>query len=152
MTSNGCSVGYCTIHLKLIMLFLTDCTFCKANPETISHLFFFCPLVLSFWEVIKNTFSTFDIETNITATKILFGDLKYSADSINNMIILFGKMFILKQKYVKNILNIVAFKHYLMHALTTLCCIYEMKFKKPEFNQRWEIIYLYLKDGEGEER
>jgi hypothetical protein len=68
------------------------------------------------------------------------------------MIILFGKMFIWKQKYEKNILNIVAFKNYLMHALTTLCCIYEMKFKKPEFNQRWEIIYLYLKDGEGEER
>ena len=102
-----------------------DCTFCKANPETISHLFFFCPLVLNFWEVIKNTFSNFDVEINITASKILFGDLKHSADSRNNMIILFGKMFIWKQKYEKSILNIVAFKNYLMHALTTLCCIYD---------------------------
>ena len=125
-----------------------DCTFCKTRPETTSHLFFYCPLVYNFWEVIKNAFSIFNTVINIKATKILFGDLKYSAESTNNMIILFGKMFIWKQRYDNNNLNFIAFKKYLMYALTTLSCIYDMKFKKPEFNQRWERIYLYLKDGE----
>ena len=126
-----------------------DCTFCKANPETISHLFFFCPLVVNFWEVIKNTFSNFDVEINITASKIFFSDLKHSADSRNNMLILFAKMFIWKQKFEKKDLNIIAFKIYSMHTLTTLCCIYELMSKRLEFNlnQRWEIILLHLKDG-----
>ena len=125
------------------------CTFCLSNPETISHLFFSCITVLRFWEDIKNIFADFNIEINLSIYKILFGDFKYTVDSCNNMIILFVKMFIWSQRYLKKNLNIIAFKNFLKHTLTTLNVIYEMKSKQIEFNQRWENILNYLnQDGE----
>ena len=52
-------------------------------------------------------------------------------------------------KIFKKNLNIIAFKNFLKHTLTTLNVIYEMKSKQIEFNQRWENILNYLnQDGE----
>ena len=121
-----------------------ECTFCTISPETISHLFFSCPIVLQFWEAVKNLFLECNTNLNITCSKILFGDIAHNIEAPNNMLILFGKMFIWKQRYEKRLLNINAFKNYLLHTLKTLNVIYELKGNLIEFVQRWENILLLL--------
>lgn len=133
-----------------------NCAFCHILVEDVTHLFFSCNIVKNFWNEIKYFFQESNVELNISKSCILFGDLDFCADQPNNLALLFGKMFIWKSKYVKNIPTIAGFKNYLRFTLHTLKTVYFMCDKINEFVERWEIVYLSLEDraeanGEGDE-
>jgi hypothetical protein len=49
------------------------CSFCKANDETIEHLFFDCPITYRLWQFISNRFKLYFVNFVLNKENIFLG-------------------------------------------------------------------------------
>lgn len=95
----------------------TYCDFCLETKDSIDHIFWKCRHSKTFWETIEEVLKEKCITcTNIKLTEnlVLFGtDNSMYTDSVFDLIILLGKMYIYKCKYQKCLPNVNAFERYL---------------------------------------
>ena len=125
------------------------CSFCNNQPETITHLFWHCPVIQNFWqdtvEWVKSEcghirtlqLSLLDIITGIQS--------KQKADKVLNFILFQAKYFIYKAKYNNHIPNLQHFKRYLLHNYNVEKYIAYSNCSWITFNKRW-MVYKNLID------
>ena len=89
------------------------CSYCKEAPELISHLYYYCPIVLNFWQDLRNFFSNFGVTIPIKDTLILFGYHEENSWSVVNTSILWAKHYIWVNKFKNTHLSLIAFKEIL---------------------------------------
>ena len=88
---------------KLFRLKMTDsplCAFCNRETESVEHLFFYCDVTMTFWEVLCSWLDKYKIKLQpFTIMDILFGVFKMGDDfNILNHVILAAKLYIYKCK------------------------------------------------------
>jgi len=87
------------------------CTFCKAEPETIVHLFFECVLVQEFWNTVCQWIHNVrGITVPTTVKNILFG-IPEKKSKVINWLILQTKQYIYSMKMQEKNLNIFALQN-----------------------------------------
>ena len=93
------------------------CTYCKLEHETITHLYFLCPVIQTFWQSLRDWLKEYSVELRIDIFSVLFGILTEREDSIQNKLLLWGKGFIWKNKHKTNLLLNSAFLTFLKNKL-----------------------------------
>lgn len=107
------------------------CTFCKTQDETIEHLFFCCNKVQAFWaEVSDYIFVNCQISHCFTLKDIicyLEDHTNKSFQYIVNFLILIGKFFIHRQKFLKSQLYFSLFVNDVKNLMNSLSHIQNKK-------------------------
>ena len=123
-----------------------DCDYCSnaqnivSHPELVSHLFYDCIFVQTFWQQIRDWLVTLGINFSQNRDKLLFGDHDHPSNSIVNFTALCGKYYIWRTKFQSKQLSLVNFKDFLKDKLVDLknACLYEEKEDKFE---EWRLIF-----------
>ena len=128
-----------------------ECQYCQLSTETISHLYWLCPVVSAFLNDIFNFISSTGLTFAPSREQFLFGYLDRSFNAPENYLVLLLKKFIwsCKFKCLRN-LSIVGFKNYLAYALCDLKSLYLLKNKAAEFNV-WNDLFVLLPVGAQQE-
>jgi hypothetical protein len=121
-----------------------ECQYCQLSNETISHLYWLCPVVSAFLNDIFAFISSTGLAFTPSREQFLFGYFDQSFDAPRNYLVLLLKKFIwsCKFKCLRN-LSIVGFKNYLAYALCDLKNLYHLKNKTAEFNA-WNDLFVLL--------
>ena len=115
------------------------CRFCEDEIETSPHLFWYCPVVASFWTQVQKLFTDNNKILNLDIFKVLMGDLEEENKMINNKIILFAKIFIFKTQQFES-LNLSRFKGFLKHNFIIESYIAEQNKKMEQHLRGWGAI------------
>ena len=121
-----------------------SCSYCKDAPELISHLYYHCPIVLNFWQDLKNFFSKFGVSIPLSDTAILFGYHEEHPWTVVNMIILWAKHYIWVNKFKNTHLSILAFKAILKTRLKEIKELSEYYTNFSNQFNKWLPIYSSL--------
>ena len=117
------------------------CAFCNIEPETLSHLFYCCPFVNSFWNNLSQwlTDSCENMNIlNLTKAEVLLGIInKNRGDLTVNFILLCAKQFIYKCKNSMTVPRIENFKPWLHSIYKVEKYIAYKDCKWVKFNKRW---------------
>lgn len=113
------------------------CSFCFAETETLTHLFYDCDCVKKFWQ---DLFLYIRNNSNIppftwTIHDILFGNSKW--DTVLNKIILQAKSFIYKNKFKNSIPRVVIFVNYIKSLFLTEQIIAKKNLNMDKFSKDW---------------
>ena len=123
-----------------------DCDYCSnaqnivSHPELVSHLFYDCIFVQTFWQQIRDWLVTLGINFSQNRDKLLFGDHDHPSNSIVNFTALCGKYYIWRTKFQSKQLSLLHFQEFLKDKLVDLknACLYEDKEDKFE---EWRLIF-----------
>jgi len=119
------------------------CTFCKLVPETLIHLFWFCPIIQKFWQSLTDWLKKECIHIrhfNLTITDIIFQiHDKKRADEVLNIIILLAKQYIYRMKYRGAEPNLQYFKKSLKFYYNTEKYLTYCNCDWTSFDKRWSI-------------
>ena len=120
-----------------------QCQYCGENFELISHIFWSCRIVRSFFDEITVFFNNIGADFNPNKLQLLFGfhDLSYAHPK--NYISLIFKRYIWISKFRNCQLNINGFRSLLKTYIVDLKYIYEMEKKADKINE-WNTIIQAL--------
>ena len=120
-----------------------QCQYCGENFELISHIFWSCRIVRSFFDEITVFFNNIGADFNPNKLQLLFGfhDLSYAHPK--NYISLIFKRYIWISKFRNCQLNINGFRSLLKTYIVNLKYIYEME-KKADKIDEWNTIIQAL--------
>ena len=122
----------------------SQCYYCQIDPETISHLYWFCRIVKNFICEICVFICNSGIDFNPTRNEFLFGYLDKDYNTPKNYLTLWMKKFIWKCKFKEDkSLSVTGFKNYLLLVLSDLKKIYEKNNKPAKFVD-WNDLYMLL--------
>ena len=113
------------------------CRFCEEEIESSPHLFWYCSTVALFWSNVQKLFSDNNKTLTLDIFRIIMGDLEGENRTINNKVILFGKIFIFKTQTIES-LNIRRFKALLKHNFILETQIAEKNGNMQEHLQAWD--------------
>ena len=131
------------------------CQYCQTSDETISHLFWFCPIVSEFLVDIFALICSTGLTFTPSREQFVFGYLDQAYNTPRNYLVLILKKFIWSSKFKSvGYLSIVGFKNYLGIVLCDLKLLYDIKGKSAEFNMWNDLLILvqaadrdHLQDG-----
>ena len=87
------------------------CTFGKMEKESLSHLFWLCPIVRNLWEEVKMFIEDrFNIDIDLNVVTIILNELCVPISHVGNFICLITKQYIYRQRCMKKELNFVQLK------------------------------------------
>ena len=119
------------------------CEFCSRDNETVKHLFWECNKIQHFWSQIKTFLMNSNIDITIDYLNICLGYTKAHVHSkLINFIILSAKYFIFKNKYMKTIPDIAAYKSYLNKRIEIEQHIAFQKDKLDQHNAKWQKLVI----------
>ena len=117
------------------------CSFCKTDPETLSHLFYSCRIVSNFWRRISQWIidKCHHIDSlSLTEDEIILGEVnKRKADLTLNFIILSAKQYIYKCRTSQQTPQTQNFKMWLKETYNTEKYIAFKNCKWDDFNKKW---------------
>ena len=126
------------------------CSFCKTEPETLIHLFWSCPLVSSFWNLIYRWIRDKCVHVHTlqpTQEETVFGIIdKKKADPTLNFILLCAKQFIYMCRTNHNSLLLQSFQKWIKTIYETEKHIAFKNCRWEQFNRRWQL-YRNLVNG-----
>ena len=67
------------------------CKLCCEDPESLDHLFWYCPYVARFWSQVQEWLKNCNIYLELTLQIAILGDLTSHSQSINSIIIILAK-------------------------------------------------------------
>ena len=91
------------------------CSFCNQQPETVLHLFIYCPKIKELWigmELFMERFSSLPICFNVQ--NVLWNKLCKQAGHVKNAICLFVKQYIYRQRCLHKNISLGGCKNYVM--------------------------------------
>ena len=124
---------------RIITQQVTLCTFCNRATETICHLFWLCPIVSNFIQLVNNMILN-DYPLYYTVwnkRNFVFSAKARNILNPQNIFALYVKYFIWLQRCNKNSLNIIGFKNYFN---------YEISMTKAAFRGNASIDKLMIID------
>ena len=96
-----------------------QCLFCINHEETLTHLFWGCNVVKTFWQDLENILRnkcTNSARFSFSLELVIFGtSLLIKTDKVIECIILFAKFYIYKCRFQDNIPNCLAYMTHLKH-------------------------------------
>ena len=118
------------------------CDFCQMEIETVSHMFWECMYVQTFWMKLKDCLNENQITVNITFKTTTFGiqERFTNENKLKNVMILLAKYFIFINKCKKTVPSWQAFKHYMAKRIGIEKEIALMKDKLRDFQASWEPL------------
>ena len=119
------------------------CTFCSNELERIEHLFFDCVSVQNLLSTIKPFLDHHQIGIIFNRRYCLFGSNNSNGDSCENMILVFTRAFIWRQKAIGSNLNFDTWKGFIQNKLELeKLCIYSSAndIKINEFDLKWATL------------
>ena len=123
------------------------CSFGCNHRETISELYWGCPLVNQFWNNVKNFFLLKQLlPAHYTKLTVLFGIHDQTPDSVENILIMVAKRYIWQEKFRNLNPTFIAFAKYLLNFLETMKIVSIIKNKEGEFYGQWGTIIDTLSD------
>ena len=126
---------------KLVMSNL--CDFCNSYTETVNHLFWECQNSQQFWSELKTFLTNKNINITFDLLNITFGvEGKGVHNSLINFIIICGKYFIFRSKYIKTLPCFNSFKLYLNKRIEIEKHIALEKDKLEVHNRKWEQFII----------
>ena len=132
---------------KFIPLVNETCSFGCQTRETISDLFWSCPLIQNFWDELKHFLLTkASVPVNFTRLSVLFGNHDEKVDSVNNTILLVAKRFIWCQKFRPLRPTLRNFIKYFVEYLETLKMVNVIKNSSDKFHDLWGNIIVIMRD------
>ena len=136
------------VYLKLIKVNENDvCTFCEQAPETLAHMYWFCPHIESYINDIKTSFvNEYNIRLNITPMTWFF--LKNSTE-MEACALVFAKIIIYEARLGGHIPNIQHFKNKLKREIETERNIAKESDKLDTFEKKWAGILDGITHGSG---
>ena len=120
------------------------CDFCDDSPENISHLFFRCNIVKLFLGELEQFLHEIHLPVRFNEKNVLFGNPDLSAQSFQNLIILYIKGFIWFCKHSKTRPCLNKFKSYVRPYIKTLKLIATFRNDSDNFDGDWHIIDFHL--------
>ena len=115
------------------------CDFCNSYTETVNHLFWECQNSQQFWSELKTFLANKNINITFDLLNIIFGvEGKGVHNSLINFIIICGKYFIFRSKYIKTIPCFNSFNVYLNKRMEIEKHIALEKDKTEVHNRKWE--------------
>lgn len=120
-----------------------NCEFCN-EVDSLQHFFIECKLCRSFWLNLENWWNEKSgADCRLQITDIIFGILKDNMDEVNLMI-LKGKYFIAKQKFLKKNILLTTFMNTLKYDLNIEKYICDKNNKLDLFTKRYGKLYNIL--------
>ena len=99
------------IHLKHYKIKESDlCSFCHEQPETVTHLFYYCTIIRDLWRDITNWCKIQDLP--ITLEQVSLNTITPNAKLVQNLIVLLGKHYIYTTKCHNKTVSLINFKLY----------------------------------------
>ena len=121
----------------------TLCDFCNSYIETVNHLFWECHNTQQFWSGLQSLLTNLNINITFDLLTITFGIKgKGLHNSLLNFIIISGKYFIFRSKYIKTIPCLNSYVIYLKKRIEIERHIAFNKDKIETHNKKWEKIIL----------
>ena len=132
---------------KFIPLVNEKCSFGCNESELISHLFFNCRHVHTFWSELNDfLIDNLSCPIPLNRNSILFGVHRERPDSVINIMILLGKKYIWGTKFRETRPTLLGFKFALGDFLDNLKVVLTIKHKLNEFIELWDHIHMIIKD------
>ena len=121
-----------------------ECVFCLLSTETISHIYWQCPVISLFLKDVSTFICSSGIDFNPSQEQFLFGYTDEVYDTPKNYLVLWIKKYIWSCKF-KNTANltVVGFNNFLVYNLRDLKKMYEIK-NNPASFAVWNDLFLIL--------
>ena len=119
------------------------CTFCNAEPETLSHLFYDCSPSKKFWIDFESYWCLLsNQQISLSMQNILFGILEKQCPLSNllNYFIIIGKLFLWDCRRSKTLTKIQGFQSKIKNKFDI-----ERKISKKDFFKKNGCLFLYSK-------
>ena len=121
------------------------CTFCGLETETIIHVLFNCNKVKEFWLAMKNWLRIqANIILHLTIKNVIFS--KQENNELLNYILLLGKYFIYKTKFLANSIRLENFIIYLKRKYQNEKYISKIHNKQNKFQAKWSLLSHIMED------
>ena len=115
------------------------CTFCSLETETIIHVLFNCNKVKEFWLAMKNWLRIqANVILHLTIKNVIFS--KQENNELLNYILLLGKYFIYKTKFLANSIRLENFITYLKRKYQNEKYISKIHNKQNKFQAKWSLL------------
>ena len=118
----------------------TLCDLCLSNEETITHMFWECPIIQDIWNNLNSFFQNNGITIELNLINVLFGISTNIHYKSINYIIMLMKYYIFGSKYRKEVPNFNGFHHYLQNRITIEREIATTKNKLNQHLQKWAFL------------
>ena len=118
------------------------CTFCKANDETIEHLFFDCPISYRLWQFISNRFKLYFVNFVLNKENIFLGCKDESL--LLNLLIILTKNYIYKCKLNEAKPNTIELKNKIKKYQSFDQYIAKKNNTVQAYEKFWAPIYIIL--------
>ena len=118
------------------------CTFCKANDETIEHLFFDCPISYRLWQFISNRFKLYFVNFVLNKENIFLGCKDESL--LLNLLIILTKNYIYKCKLNEAKPNTIELKNKIKKYQSFDLYIAKKNNTVQAYEKFWAPIYIIL--------
>lgn len=128
-----------------------ECQYCQLSLETISHLYWLCPIVSQFINEASLFICSSGLNFQPTQIQFLFGYLNETFDTPKNYLILWLKKFIWSSKFRNANLSVSGFKNYHSYVLSDLKNIYELK-KEPAKFTEWNTLFNLVESAINEDQ
>ena len=115
------------------------CSFCSLHPEKLYFLFWDCPVVREFWDMIANLIANFDQKFALGRKEALFGHAQSGGETALNTILALARYFIWKQKFTTKILDEVNFINFTHAQLQTIFDCQKLKNSENNFLKDWYV-------------
>ena len=116
-----------------------QCQYCNLEPELISHLFWHCHIVKTFYNDVFNYFRSINVEYAPSMTQMLFGFHKLEYYHPKNYITILLKRYIWCKKCCGCQLNLLGFRGQLKYHVEDLKTIFKLKNEDYKYND-WKPI------------
>ena len=114
------------------------CDFCSMYAESITHLFWECCVVQTFWTNLKNYLNNININISLNLKSVCFGSTeRHILLKSNNFVIFCAKYFIFINKCRKTIPILINFKNYLSTRIKIEQQIAFQNDKLEQHNNKW---------------
>lgn len=121
---------------------------CKNEPESISHIFFYCSIVQNLHSELNVFLNMVNIYLPFDCKTLLFGNPKKKAMSLDNLILLYLRGFLWRFKYSNHTPTLRCFKYYLLESVKNLKYVLEILNKSNDFEE-WQPLYECLLSDDG---
>ena len=116
------------------------CSFCKLEPETLNHLFFYCMNSTGFWKEFESYFHSLTNEfICIPLQDVLLGVITFVCPLLNYSLLI-AKIYIWDCRRTHTLPNINGFKLKVKTKYQTKKYIYIKNSKLDKFNKKWALF------------
>ena len=118
------------------------CWFCKENTETIEHLFWYCPVVKTFWfRLLDKINASTDFRSNMVDKNVILGAVEGRNKDVLNFFFTVVKKYVYNVKCKESQLSVESCKNLFKYYYSMEHCVVTNEFGSIRgFSNKWEVL------------